>query len=155
LFTRESTISSAVAAVGIDPPLTTALPPQRQGLTMSNKFSRVPSIFDGAMLRSGEAFWCPAADIYRTRTGWLIKYDLAGVGSEDIEVTVLGAQITVRGMRRDWQLEDGARHYSMEIAYNRFERTLELPCDVSGAAVEIRGREGILLLRLTCQGDMP
>ncbi|MEA2659254.1 MAG: hypothetical protein QOF64_1850, partial [Candidatus Binatota bacterium] len=32
---------------------------------MSNKFSRVQSMFDGAMLRSGEAFWCPAADIYR------------------------------------------------------------------------------------------
>ena len=122
---------------------------------MSNNFGRVPSIFDGAMLRSSEAFWCPAADIYRTRTGWLIKYDLAGVGSEDIEVTVLGSQIIVRGMRRDWQLEEGAHHYSMEISYNRFERTLELPCNVSGAEVEIRRHEGILLLRLTCQGDMP
>ena len=122
---------------------------------MSDTFDRMQSMFDGAIQRSGEIFWRPAADIFRTRTGWLIKYDLAGVRSEDIEVTVLGSRITVRGMRRDWQLEDGARHYSMEISYNRFERTLELPCDLSGAEVEIQGREGILLLRLTCQGDIP
>lgn len=122
---------------------------------MGNKFNRVQSMFDGALPHSGEMFWRPAAEIYRTRTGWLIKYDLAGVSSEDIEVTVSGAQITVRGMRRDWRLEDGARHYSMEISYNRFERTLELPCDLTGAEVEIERREGILLLRLTCQGEMP
>ena len=122
---------------------------------MGNKLHLVQSVFGGAIARSDEAFWRPAADVYRTRTGWLIKYDLAGVSSEDIEVTVSGAQITVRGMRRDWRLEDGARHYSMEISYNRFERTLELPCDLTGAEVEIGRREGILLLRLTCQGEMP
>jgi HSP20 family molecular chaperone IbpA len=122
---------------------------------MSDTFDRVQSMFYGAIHCSDEAFWRPAADVYRTRTGWLIKYDLAAVRSEDIEVMVLGSRITVRGMRRDWQLEDGARHYSMEISYNRFERTLELPCDLSGAEVEIQGHEGILLLRLTCQGDMP
>jgi len=104
---------------------------------------------------SGRACWCPAADIYRTRTGWLIKYDLAGVATHDIEVTIAGSSITVSGIRRDWQLEDGARHYSMEIAYNRFERTVELPCDLSGAEVALQGREGILLLRLTCQGENP
>jgi HSP20 family protein len=121
---------------------------------MSNKLHLVQSMFGGAIARSDEAFWRPAADVYRTRTGWLIKYELAGVAADDIEVTVLGSCITIRGMRRDWQLEDGARHYSMEISYNRFERTLELPCDLSGVEVEIQGREGILLLRLTCQGDM-
>lgn len=122
---------------------------------MHDRFDRILTIFGSALQRSGEIFWHPAADIYRTRTGWLIKYDLAGVRAEDIEVTVWGSRITARGMRRDWQLEDGASHYSMEISYNRFERTLELPCDLSGAEVEIHGREGILLLRLTCQGDTP
>ena len=111
-----------------------------------------PSIMDETD-RSQSACWCPAADIYRTRTGWLIKYDLAGVAAHDIEVTIVGSRITVSGIRRDWHLEDGARHYSMEISYNRFERTVELPCDLSDAKFALQGREGILLLRLTCQGE--
>src|SRR5919106_6066421 len=118
---------------------------------MNDRLNQAQAAFDGTIQRSGEACWRPAADICRTRTGWLIKYDLAGIRSEDIEVTVLGSRITVRGMRRDWQLEDGASYYSMEISYNRFERTLELPCDLSGAEIAIQGCEGILLLRLTCQ----
>jgi HSP20 family protein len=122
---------------------------------MPERFNHRSVAFGAAIHHSSEAYWQPAADVYRTRTGWLVKYDLAGVRIEDIEVTVAGSQITIGGLRRDWRLEDGCSHYSMEISYNRFERTLELPCDLAGAEVQLEGREGILLLRLTCRGDMP
>jgi HSP20 family molecular chaperone IbpA len=36
----------------------------------------------------------------------------------------------------------------MEIAYNRFERTIELPCDVESARWTMDYRDGILLVRL-------
>ena len=120
---------------------------------MRDPFDRMLVIFGSAFHRSSEACWRPAADIYRTRTGWLVKYDLAGVKRKDIEVTVRGSQITLNGFRRDWRLEDGCSHYSMEISYNRFERTLELPCDLEGAQVKLEGREGILLVRLICEGE--
>jgi HSP20 family protein len=112
----------------------------------------MPVVFAAAH-RTSETYWRPFADIYRTPTGWLIKYDLAGVKPGDIEVAVQGSEITVRGLRRDWKLEEGCTHYSMEISYNRFERTVELPCEVQGAEVELECREGILLVRLTCQGE--
>jgi HSP20 family protein len=102
---------------------------------------------------ASDTFWRPPVDIYRTRAGWLIKYDLAGVKPEDIQIFVKGSEITVSGFRRDWKLEEGWTHYSMEISYNRFERTVELPCEVEGAEVETECREGILLVRLTCQGE--
>ena len=120
-----------------------------------DNLKQMPVVFAAALHRSGEAAWQPAADIYRTRTGWLVKYDLAGVKIEDIEAIVAGSQITIRGFRRDWRLEDGCSHYSMEISYNRFERTLELPCDLAGAQLQIEGREGILLVRLICRGEKP
>ena len=31
--------------------------------------------------------WRPAADVYRVRDGWLVKFDLAGVRPEDVEVS--------------------------------------------------------------------
>jgi len=40
--------------------------------------------------RYAEGVWRPAADIYRTRTGWILKFDLAGVRPEDILVQILG-----------------------------------------------------------------
>ena len=49
---------------------------------MRDPFDRMLVVFGSAFHRSSEAYWRPAADIYRTRTGWLIKYDLAGVRPE-------------------------------------------------------------------------
>ena len=122
---------------------------------MLDPFDRMLIVFGSAFHRSSEACWRPAADIYRTRTGWLIKYDLAGVRPEDVEITLGRSEITISGARRDWQLENGCSHYSMEIFYNRFERTLELPGDLQGAQTLIQSRDGILFLRLICQGEIP
>jgi HSP20 family protein len=108
-----------------------------------------------AVDEANETCWRPAADIFRTRTGWLIKYDLAGVKAADAAISITGSQVTIQGVRRDCKLEDGSSYYSMEISYNRFERTIELPCDVTAARCEIQGHDGILTVRLICQGEEP
>jgi HSP20 family protein len=121
---------------------------------MPFKSNQMPVVF-GAAHSVTETHWRPRADIYRTRDGWIIKYALAGVKPEDIKITIHGSAITVRGFRRDWKLEEGCSYYSMEISYNRFERTIELPCTLDGAQVQMEAREGILLVRLLCRGDNP
>jgi HSP20 family protein len=95
-----------------------------------------------------EGLWRPAADVYRTRSGWLVKFDLAGVRVEDVELTVQGSRMTVRGVRRDFLLEEGHRYYRMEIAYSRFERCLELPCDLGRAQLTTEYRDGMLLVHI-------
>jgi HSP20 family molecular chaperone IbpA len=51
-------------------------------------------------------------------------------------------------MRHDQLVEEGWSHYTMEIAYNRFERRVALPCDLEHASITVEGREGMLLLRI-------
>jgi HSP20 family protein len=103
-----------------------------------------------------DAPWHPNTDVYRTGTGWLAKFELAGVRAEDIDLQVLGTKMTLRGVRRDAVLDAAQRggepspvHYRMEIAYSRFERTLELPCDLKRAEVSTEFRDGMLLVRIT------
>ena len=52
--------------------------------------------------------------------GWILKFDLAGVRLEDVQVHVSKRTVMVSGVRRDCMVEDGCRHYSMEITYSRF-----------------------------------
>jgi HSP20 family protein len=94
------------------------------------------------------ADWRPPLDIYELRDGWLLKADAAGVRPEDITVTLAGRRVTIRGLRRDWTVEEGCCHYRMEISYSRFERTVELPGDPDPAAVQTEYRDGMLLVRL-------
>jgi HSP20 family protein len=92
--------------------------------------------------------WRPATDVYRTQEGWLVKYELAGVAPEDVELTARGRALRIRGRRRDFCLEPGCRQLHMEIAYSRFERQVELPGDLQSCAIETEFRDGMLLVRI-------
>ena len=98
--------------------------------------------------RSFKSAWQPAVDIYRCDNEWLIKIDLAGVKKEDIEVITKDHFLTLKGQRRDLQIQEGHQTYSMEISYNRFERTLELPFDVNDASTAVDYQDGMLFIRI-------
>lgn len=103
-------------------------------------------------LAGGPAFrnapWQPSVDVYRISDGWLLKYELAGVRPDEIQLTSHDRFLTLRGQRRDMRVEEGQRSYSMEISYNQFERTIELPCEVDKMHVETDYRDGMLVVRL-------
>lgn len=99
----------------------------------------------------GRPIWQPAVDAYRTARGWLLKYELAGVAPSEVEVVLQGRTVTVRGLRRDVRIEETQQSYSMEISYNRFERALELPCEMNTMDVATQYHDGMLLVRLTCK----
>ena len=94
------------------------------------------------LLSAARAFqqthWQPSVDVYRTARGWLLKYELAGVSPNEVQLLVKDRQVTVRGMRRDVRVEERQQSYCMEISYNQFERVLELPCDLNEMQVAIR-----------------
>ena len=96
-----------------------------------------------------DAPWRPAADVYQTQHGWLVKLDLAGVRPEDVQLTLSGDRMVVRGVRRDCTSEEGYSYYRMEIAYSQFERTIELPCRLDQARLETEYRDGMLLVHIS------
>jgi HSP20 family protein len=97
--------------------------------------------------------WQPSADVQRTRDGWLVKFDLAGVQIGDVTVAIRGRHLAISGVRRDSFHEEGSTYYSMEISYNRFERSLVMPVDLENARVTIDGRDGLLLVRIDTRGN--
>src|SRR5689334_11552227 len=103
--------------------------------------------------RAGAPQWQPATDVYVTSEGWLVKLELAGVYPEDVELSVMGRTLRVRGRRRDCCLEPGCRLAHMEIAYSRFERQVELPGDVGYVRITTEFRQGMLLVRIRREGN--
>ena len=97
--------------------------------------------------------WCPLADVYRCGYGWVVKLDLAGVRVEDVQMDIAGDRLLVRGLRRDWLCGEGHQSYSMEIAYNRFERAIEFPCDLRQAEITSEYHDGMLLIHLNLGAD--
>jgi HSP20 family protein len=108
----------------------------------------IQSLLSTAARQALLARWRPAADIYRTREGWLVKLELAGVKEDDIQVSVRGRMLTVCGRRRDSLISEGGEHLLLEISYSEFERQIELPCDLEQCVVTTESRDGMLLLRI-------
>lgn len=96
----------------------------------------------------GRPLWQPAADIYRTRHGWLIKMELAGVRQDEIQISIRDRNLVVHGIRRDSQQVECDQCYSLEIAYSRFERQIQLPCDLEHARIATDYRDGMLLIQV-------
>jgi HSP20 family protein len=96
-----------------------------------------------------ETCWCPQADVYRGPGGWLIKFDLAGVRREDLDISFDGSRLSVSGIRRDMFLEEGYHSYSMEISYSHFERTIKLSDEIKTARVTADYHDGMLLVKVT------
>lgn len=97
--------------------------------------------------------WIPRVDVYRSPNGWLIKFDLAGVKKEDISVEARGSRLTVKGLRRDYLVSGNWSHYSMEIAYSHFKRTVELPCHFDEAELSAEFKDGMLLIYARPKGQ--
>src|SRR6478609_2717187 len=78
--------------------------------------------------------WLPAADVYQTPEGWLVKVELAGVSAEDIEIEIQGNVLSIVGTRRDKSCAAGVSYHQMEITYSRFEKVLKFPSSIEGAS---------------------
>ena len=111
-------------------------------------FRRISSLLSVSYESYQQSCWCPPVDVYRRRGGWLIKIELAGVRPGDFELLARGRCLTLRGIRHDWAISEDSHAYSMEIAYNRFERSMELPCDLETARIETEYRDGMLLVHV-------
>ena len=99
-----------------------------------------------------EVVWRPAVDIYETRTGWIAKFDLAGVRLEDIDLEIKERRLRLSGLRRDWLIQEGCHYHSLEIAYSRFERDIEFPADLTNARIRTDYEAGMLLVRIDLEG---
>lgn len=99
------------------------------------------------------AAWRPLADVYRTKTGWIVKFELAGVVPEDLHIYANERRLTVSGLRRDTVAEESCSHYLLEISYNRFERTVEIPCEFDASHLLVEYRNGILVVRIEAGGE--
>ncbi len=81
----------------------------------------------GARDLPAKAHWEPNTDLYTTDDGLVIKVELAGMRSENLEITVEGSHLRISGHRPDSCRSPHCSFLVMEITYGPFEKILDLP----------------------------
>jgi HSP20 family protein len=76
---------------------------------------------------SAKTQWVPNTDVYATESGLVVKVELAGMRSDNLEITIEGNRLRICGNRPDTCRAPKCNFLVMEISYGPFESVLELP----------------------------
>lgn len=75
------------------------------------------------------------------------EVEVPGLTMKDIEVSVVGAELTIRGERKPLSGEKLTYH-RQERPFGAFARSLTLPYEINADAVEATLKDGVLTVRL-------
>jgi HSP20 family protein len=92
--------------------------------------------------------WSPAADVRETAEDFFVRFDLPGVGSKDVKVSLDGETLQVRGERREEVSEKDGRWHRVERFHGAFERRFELGGPVQADKVTAIYEDGVLEIRV-------
>ena len=90
--------------------------------------------------------WCPSADVYETKEGFVVKVEVAGMREEDFEVAIENNVLIISGNRPD--SNERRAYYQMEIRSGKFEIALEIPAPVEVEKAVAEYKDGFLMVHL-------
>lgn len=90
----------------------------------------------------------PATNLYETGDTYVLTAELPGVVPSDIEVSIEGTTVTIRGERKIDYADSGTNIHRLERQSGGFRRAFELPLAVDPDHVEALHKNGVLMLRL-------
>ncbi len=124
--------------------------PLRDALSIQRTMDRFLEEFLGRPLASTEAAWAlmPHIDLYETDDAIVLKATLPGVKPEDLEITITGDVLTLRGEVQEDAVEEGATYYLRERRFGTFSRSIRLPAPVVADEAEATFENGVLTLVL-------
>ena len=88
--------------------------------------------------------WQPLVDVYERPETMVIVAELPGVDKTQIDVTIEGTSLSIKGLRHKDLPSDTQRVHQMEIAYGPFARTVELPVYADLEHIEAHFENGYL-----------
>jgi HSP20 family protein len=127
--------------------------PEREFLSLRDAMNRLmeesfvlPSMI-GEVRGSGRS-WGLAVDMYETNDNLIVKASVPGIKPEQLDVTVQGETLTIKGEAQDEQEREQGRYHVRERRHGAFSRTLTLPFPIQNDKVQATFENGVLTLTL-------
>ena len=122
-------------------------------LSLHREINRmVDDVFRGAGLPAGRGEGQGAGgapvnahmDVAETEKELRITAELPGVSEQDVEVTLEGDVLTIRGEKKHERKDEQENYHFVERSYGRFQRSLRLPFPAEPDQVQARFDNGVL-----------
>jgi HSP20 family protein len=90
----------------------------------------------------------PPLNVWSSAEGLVIDAEIPGVDPKDVEISVKGDELTLRGKVNSLERSEGETIHRRERPAGEFVRTLQLPFRADAAAVKAACKNGILRMTL-------
>jgi HSP20 family protein len=98
----------------------------------------------------------PAVNLWTSEDSAVVTSELPGVSLNDLEISVVGDTLTLRGVRAPEKLGEGENYHRRERGSGRFTRALQLPFRIEADEVSATLKNGVLNITLPrAQADRP
>lgn len=95
----------------------------------------------------GRARTFPAVNLWEDGDSLYLEAELPGVGQDDIDISAIGNELTLRG-RRSPRQGDNVAYHRQERGAGEFSRAVTLPAEVDADKIEASLKDGVLTLKL-------
>ena len=89
----------------------------------------------------------PAVNIWEQDDALLVELEVPGLRSDQLEISVVGDELSVKIDRPDLE-QEGVTYHRRERSVGSFTRVLRLPVEVDADRVEAELRDGVLTITL-------
>jgi HSP20 family protein len=95
-----------------------------------------------------EMAWAPAVEVFEKEDKFVVKADLPGVKEKDIDVSIEGDMLTIKGEKQSESEVKEESYYCCERSYGSFYRSISLPSKVDAGKIEADYEDGVLEVTL-------
>ncbi|GAB4352514.1 MAG: hypothetical protein Kow0099_36740 [Candidatus Abyssubacteria bacterium] len=92
--------------------------------------------------------WAPVVNVVETKDDIVITADLPGLTEKDIEVTILGDTLTIKGEKKREEKQEEVSYHIFERSYGAFQRRIWLPAQVKDDKAKASFKNGVLEIRV-------
>jgi len=107
------------------------------------------SFFERGTLRSEEGGeWLPSLDVAETKNEIVVKAEVPGLESKDIDISLSDGLLTIKGEKKQEREEKEENYHLVERSYGSFARSIRLPNEVQSDKINASYKNGVLRIVL-------
>ena len=92
--------------------------------------------------------WMPSVDLSETDKELIVRAELPGMDSNEIDISLAGSLLTIKGERRHEREEKKENFHLVERSSGSFSRSIQLPADVDADKIKANYKDGILSISM-------
>jgi HSP20 family protein len=99
-------------------------------------------------VKKADSNWVPAINLAETKDEYRITVDLPGISKENLDISVEGKVLTIKGERNEVKEEQENNFHKKEINYGSFQRQVTLAEHINQEQIKASYTNGVLEIKV-------